>query len=98
MFWRWFRQLAQNIRVNQILHSVSVDSESIGGEKPLVGAGEQPVNGALVWWSRAPSEAIFSSIKTLHLELLARLNTVQLPELRRQDDLALGRDSGFHNM
>src|SRR5437016_7071068 len=33
----WFRRLAQNVRVNQILHRVSVDSESMGTKKSLCG-------------------------------------------------------------
>jgi hypothetical protein len=32
---RWFRRLAQNVGVNQILHRVSVDSESMGTKKSL---------------------------------------------------------------
>src|SRR5205823_1932881 len=34
---RWFRRLAQNVGVDQILHSVSVDSESMGTKKPFCG-------------------------------------------------------------
>jgi hypothetical protein len=46
-----------------------------------VRTGEQPVDCALVLRTRPPSETIVSTIKTLYLELLARLNTVHLPEL-----------------
>jgi hypothetical protein len=65
-------------------------------KKTLVRAGEQPVDCAIVLRSRPPSEAIVSTIKTLYLELLARLNTVHLPEFRRQDNLAFRRDSSLH--
>jgi len=34
---RWFRRLAQNVGVNQVLHSASVDSESMGTKKSFCG-------------------------------------------------------------
>jgi hypothetical protein len=34
---RWFRRLAQDIGVNQVLHSASVDSESMGTKKSFRG-------------------------------------------------------------
>src|SRR5690349_14545498 len=66
-------------------------------KKTLVRACEQPVDCALVLRTRPPSETIVSTIKTLYLELLAWLNTVHLPEFRRQDNLTLGRDGSPHN-
>jgi hypothetical protein len=79
---RWFRRLAQNAGVDQVLHSASVDSES-GDEKILPRTGEQPVNGALVQRSRTPDQAIVPAIDTLDVELLPRLDSVHPPELRR---------------
>ena len=57
---------------------------------------EQPVNGPLVRRSNATSEAIVSTIKTLDVELLPRLDPVHLPEFCWQNNLALGRNSGPH--
>ena len=34
---RWFRRLAQNVGVDQVLHSASVDSESMGTKKSFCG-------------------------------------------------------------
>ena len=34
---RWFRRLAQDVGVNQVLHSASVDSESMGTKKSFRG-------------------------------------------------------------
>lgn len=34
---RWFGRLAQNVGVDQVFHSVSVDSESTGTKKPFCG-------------------------------------------------------------
>ena len=65
-------------------------------QKVLVRTGEQPVDGALVPRSNAPNEAIVSTIKTLHVELLLRLDPVQLQEFGRQDNLAFGRDGSLH--
>jgi len=93
---RRFRWLTQNVGVNQIFHRVSVDSESIGTKKILVWTGEPPVDGALVPRSNAPSQAIVATIKALDVELLPRLNPVYLPELCRQNNLALGRDGSLH--
>ena len=93
---RWFRRLAQNVGIHQVLHSASVDSESIGTKKSFCGQASSHVNGALVRRSRTPDEAIVPSIDTLDVELLPRLDTVHLPELRRQNDLALGGDGGLH--
>ena len=58
--------------------------------------GEQPVDGALVLPSRTPDEAIIPTIETLDRELLTRLNTVHLPELRRQNEQPLGGAGGLH--
>src|SRR5947209_7527553 len=65
-------------------------------EKVLPGAGEQPVNSTLIGPSRTPDEAIVSTIETLDVELLPRLDTVHLPELCRQNDPAPGGHGGFH--
>jgi hypothetical protein len=52
---------------------------SDGHEKALLRTREQPVDGALVLWSRAPHETIVATIKTLDLEFLPRFDTVHLP-------------------
>src|ERR1700735_1642078 len=63
-----------------------------GNKKILVRAGEQPIDGALVPRSNAPTQAIVSTIKTLDGKLLTRLDPVHLPEFCWQNNLALGRD------
>ena len=57
-----------------------------GNKKILVRTGEQPFDGALVRWSNAPGKAIVSTIKTLDVELLPRLDPVHLPEFCRQNN------------
>src|ERR1700724_2252888 len=65
-------------------------------KKILVRTGEQPFNGPLVRWSNVTGKAIVSTIKTLDVELLPRLDPVHLPEFCRQNNLALGRDGSPH--
>ena len=57
---------------------------------------EQPVDDPIVSRSRTPDEAIVSAIETLYVELLPRFDTIHLPEFRRQNDLAFGRDASLH--
>jgi hypothetical protein len=45
-----------------------------------------------------PNQAVFAAVDSLDVELLAGLNAVLLPQLRRQDELALAGNSGFHGV
>ncbi len=67
-----------------------------GHEEVLLRTSEQPVDGALVLPSCTPDEAIVATIETLDVELLSRFDTVHLPELCRENDLALRGDGGLH--
>jgi hypothetical protein len=53
-------------------------------------AGKQPIDCALVGRSRAPDQAIVPTVETLDIELLAWLDTIRMPKLSRQNNLALG--------
>ena len=66
-----------------------------GHEEALVRTADQPVDGALVRRSATPDEAIVPAVEALDVELLPRFDTVHPPELCRQNDLALGGDSGL---
>ena len=57
---------------------------------------EQPVDDPIVSRSGTPDEAIVSAIETLYVELLPRFDMIHLPEFRRQNDLAFGRDASLH--
>ena len=86
-----FAELVQNVGFDQVLHSASVDSESMGTKEVLPRTGKQPVDSAFVMRSRTPDEAIVPTTEPLDVELLSRFDTVHPPKLCRKNDLALTR-------
>lgn len=64
-----------------------------GHEEVLLRTGEQPVDGAFVLRNRTPDEAIVPMIEALDVKHLPRFDTVHLPELCRQNDLAVAPSS-----
>jgi hypothetical protein len=55
-----------------------------------LGTGKQPVDCTLIGRSRTPDKAIVPAVETLNIELLAWLDTIRMPKLGRQNNLALG--------
>jgi len=68
----------------------------MGTKKPLLGAGEEPIEETLIGRRRESSEQVLSAAEALDLELLAGLDLVLLTELFRDDDLTLGGDGDLH--
>jgi hypothetical protein len=56
----------------------------------------QPIHEALVRLGRQSDEPVLAALDALDLELLPRLDRVDLANLGRQHDLALGGNDGFH--
>src|SRR6185312_3520904 len=65
-------------------------------EEALLRAGEQPIDHTRVRRPGSARQPVLPTIEALDVELLARLDLVLAADLGRQDDLALGRYSGFH--
>jgi len=82
----------------RLLHSVSVDSEATGTKKPFAGHASSQSTCAIVGARIPADEPVLAAVETLDVELLTGLDPVQLPQLGRQDDLALRGHGGLHAM
>ena len=79
-------RLAQHVRIDQVFHSASVDSDSIG-TKSSFRPREQPIDDALV--TPAPAyEAVFARLQSLDVKLLSGLDVILLANLSGEHDLA----------
>ena len=85
----WPRRLAENIGIDEISHSVSVDSDSIATKKPFSGHARSQSTTPSFGGAAEPRESILAAPEPLDLELLAGLDAILLTDFRRQHDLAL---------